>query len=80
MTTLSTYPSSLTSRSRIHFIGMRGEEYHSAVKIWGLPDFYHLHHDKRIYGDVNENDILVHGPKSCPDFIQPFTDQDHERN
>ena len=37
----------------IHFVGFRSaEEYCAAVKIWGRPDFIHLHHDHRMYGDT----------------------------
>jgi hypothetical protein len=25
--------------SCIHFVGFKGEEYWTAVKVWGLPDF-----------------------------------------
>ena len=34
--------------SDIHFVGFRGEEYWSAVKVWGLPDFYHRGYDLRM--------------------------------
>ena len=63
----------------IHFIGFRNEEYWSAVKIWGKPDFVHLTHDRRLYGDVDaERDTLVFGPKADPDYVCPFSWQDHQ--
>jgi hypothetical protein len=36
----------------IHFVGFRGEEYNSAVKIWGKPDFFHKIWDHRAVGDI----------------------------
>ncbi len=44
----------------IHFIGFRGEEYISAVKVWGVPDFYHVIHDGRCHEEIDyENDIVI---------------------
>lgn len=69
------------ARKAVHFIGFRGDEYHSAVRAFGFPDFIHVSHDRRMYGDVDhETDTLVFGPKADPDYICPFTDQDHERH
>ena len=62
----------------VHFIGFRGNEYHSAVRVWGLPDFIHLINDRRARGDMGPDDILIFGPKADPDVISDFTWQDHE--
>lgn len=43
----------------VHFVGFRGEEYHSAVKVWGKPDFYHRHWDYRAMADVAPGDVVV---------------------
>lgn len=65
----------------LHFIGFRGQEYLSAIMAFGKPDFIHVTHDHRMYGDVDtDEDTLVFGPKADPDFICPFSDQDHERH
>ena len=61
-----------------HFIGFRGSEYHSAIKVFGLPDFIHLIHDHRMYGDVGEHDILIFGPKADSNVISQYSWQDHE--
>lgn len=63
----------------VHFVGFRGDEFHRAVKVWGHPDFIHRGHDHRMYGDVDDGDTIVFGPKADPDYICPFSDQDHER-
>ena len=62
----------------IHFIGFRGEEYWSAVRVWGRPDFVHLIHDHRLYGDVGQDDVLIFGPKADPLIISAYSWQDHE--
>ena len=62
----------------IHFIGFRGEEYWSAVRVWGRPDFVHLIHDHRLYGDVGQDDVLIFGPKADPTIISAYSWQDHE--
>lgn len=62
----------------MHFIGFRGEEYCSAVRVWGQPDFVHLIHDHRLYGDVGPDDVLVFGPKADPAVISEYSWQDHE--
>jgi|TARA_R110000796_G_scaffold56611_1_gene131184 hypothetical protein len=68
----------------VHFVGFRnGDEYWSAVKVWGRPDFIHLHHDYRMYGDTGfpidpSIEVVIFGSKGN---ITPckFSDQDHER-
>lgn len=64
----------------IHFVGFRGEEYWSAVKIWGKPDFFHLGYDNRMKRLVDNGDLIVfangyeaRGPQfySYPDIVEP---------
>jgi len=45
----------------VHFVGFRGEEYRSAVKVWGEPDFVHHWNDPRFRysGEVGEADTVV---------------------
>lgn len=64
--------------SHVHFIGFRGNEYWSARRVWGRPDFIHLIHDVRMYGDVADDDVLVFGPKADPDKVSEYSWQDHE--
>jgi hypothetical protein len=42
-----------------HFVGFRGEEYHSAVAVWGQPDFYHRTWDRRATQEVAPTDVVV---------------------
>ena len=46
-------------KKAIHFVGFRGEEYWSAVKVWGLPDFYHRGYDNRMRREVWNGDLIV---------------------
>ena len=46
----------------IHFVGFRGDEYSSAVKIWGVPDFFHRAYDDRVRfsGEIDwDHDVVV---------------------
>lgn len=43
----------------IHFVWFRGEEYWSAVKIWGEPDFIHMGWDTRAKREILDTDIVV---------------------
>lgn len=62
-----------------HFVGFRGEEYWSAVKVWGQPDFYHCGYDNRMGKVMAVGDLVVFangceakGPQfySYPDIIE----------
>lgn len=57
----------------VHFVWFRGEEYRSAVKVWGEPDFVHLGWDRRARREIVEGDTVV--------FARGEHDQPHaERN
>jgi hypothetical protein len=43
----------------VHFVGFRGEEYRSAVRAFGLPDFVHRVWDNRAVQDVAACDTVV---------------------
>lgn len=50
------------SAPRLHFIGFRGEEYWSAVKVWGRPDFTHEYATWSVLGDCAPDDTVIYGP------------------
>lgn len=63
----------------VHFIGFRDDQsYWNAVKVFGPPDFIHMWHDNRMYGDVGEGDVLVFAAKAHPNVISQYSWQDHE--
>lgn len=43
----------------VHFVGFRGDEYLRAVRIWGVPDFFHRVWDVRASHEVAEGDLVV---------------------
>lgn len=43
----------------IHFVGFRGEEYWSAVKVWGRPTFIHRGWDSRAQREIAPQDTVV---------------------
>jgi hypothetical protein len=42
-----------------HFVGFRGAEYHSAVRVFGPPDFIHPVWDVRAQHEVAPNDRVI---------------------
>lgn len=46
-------------KSLVHFVGFRGEEYWSAVKIFGLPDVYHRVWDMRARREIADYDTVI---------------------
>jgi hypothetical protein len=60
----------------LHFVGFRGDEYVSAVKVFGKPDFYHKVFDGRSQEDFDpEIDTMVFA-KSSEDKFTEFTFDD----
>lgn len=43
----------------IHFVGFKDNRYHTAVKVFGTPDFIHRIWDKRAADEVMENDVVI---------------------
>lgn len=65
----------------VHFVGFRTDaEYSAAVRVFGRPDFIHLFHDRRMYGDVGPDDIILLGSKGHDEPDPRYSDQDHERH
>lgn len=62
----------------LHFIGFKGNEFNSAVKIWGRPDFIHRNWDVRAKfgGEIHPNDILVFAKGTEYDEPNPYSYDD----
>jgi hypothetical protein len=45
--------------SAVHFVGFRGEEYWSAIRVWGRPDFMHRGWDLRARREIAPDDIVI---------------------
>lgn len=46
-------------RPVLHFVGFRGEEYHSAIRVFGTPDFIHIGWDVWAKQAVAPSDVAV---------------------
>ena len=46
-------------RGCTHFVGFRGEEYWSAVRIWGRPHVIHRRWDRRARREIGDEDVVV---------------------
>lgn len=70
----------LSTHRVVHFVGFRGEEYWSAVKVWGPPDMVHMGWDHRAQRDIGEDEIVIFAKAdewqplakyNYPDMIEP---------
>lgn len=49
----------------VHFVGFRGDEYWSAVKVFGRPHFIHRWWDLRAQRDIADGDLVVFARGDC---------------
>ena len=45
--------------SLLHFVGFKDDRYWSAVKVFGLPDFYHRVFDVRAKQEIVPGDVAI---------------------
>ncbi|WP_088331845.1 hypothetical protein [Sphingomonas mucosissima] len=48
----------------VHFVAFRGDEYWSAVRLWGRPSFIHRRWDQRARRELHPSDTVVFA-KGC---------------
>lgn len=48
------------TKPAVHFVGFRGDEYVSACRVWGAPDFIHRVNDRRMRREVHAVDTIVY--------------------
>lgn len=60
----------------VHFVGFRGEEYWSAVAVWGRPSFIHMGWDIRAAREIAAGDVVVfaRGEHDQAPRLQSFSD------
>ena len=62
-------------RSRaVHFVGFRGDEYHRACRVFGVPDFIHIGWDRRARREIADDDLVVFATGS---HDQPVSDRNY---
>lgn len=68
-----------TARPALHFVGFRGDEYASARRVWGRPDYLHIGWDLRAQREIAAGDVVVFAKgdadqaprqRSYPDIIE----------
>ena len=64
----------------VHFVGFRGDEYWSAVRVWGKPDFFHRTWDHRAAygGEIAPWDVVVFARGSAADQPCPYSFNDSD--
>ena len=63
-------------RPAVHFVGFTGEEYISAVRVWGEPEFTHRGWDKRARREIAAEDTVVfaRGPHDQQMRVKSYDD------
>lgn len=63
-------------RPCVHFVGFRGDEYVSAVRVFGPPDFIHRGWDMRARREIADGDLIVfaQGPADQEPRVKSFDD------
>lgn len=60
----------------VHFVGFRGEEYWSAVRIWGRPSFIHRGWDRRAQREIAPGDVVIFAKGTDADPPKEFNYND----
>ncbi|OWK27593.1 hypothetical protein [Sphingomonas dokdonensis] len=62
----------------VHFVAFRGDEYWSAVKLWGRPAFIHRRWDQRARRELHPADTVVFAKGTSQDTPSQFNGADIE--
>lgn len=57
----------------LHFVGFRGDEYRSAVRIFGPPDFIHIGWDRWAQAEIVPGDVAIFAKGSIDDEPSPYS-------
>lgn len=60
----------------LHFVGFRDDRYWNAVRIFGLPDFYHRVWDTRAVAEVVDGDMVVFARGAGDQRVSEFSFND----
>lgn len=63
-------------KNAVHFVGFRGNEYNSAVAVFGKPDFFHRVWDNRAVQEVAPGDMVVFAKGDENQPVKEFTFDD----
>uniref|UniRef100_UPI0035C9B666 hypothetical protein n=1 Tax=uncultured Sphingomonas sp. TaxID=158754 RepID=UPI0035C9B666 len=62
----------MTVKPALHFVGFRGGEFLSAVRIWGRPDFIHPDWDHWAQQEVHPADTVIFAKGTEADPLARF--------
>ena len=61
-----------------HFVGFKGDEYNRAVKVFGVPDFFHRQWDGRAKSMILPGDVAVFAKGTDQDTPSMYSFDDSE--
>ena len=62
----------------LHFVGFKDDRYWNAVRVFGLPDFYHRLWDMRAKQEIVPGDTAVFANGTIDDPVLPVTHDDSQ--
>ncbi len=63
-------------KNALHFVGFKDDRVWNARRVWGNPDFWHRHWDKRAVAEVFEGDTVIFAKGDDTQTVVPFTFDD----
>lgn len=63
----------------LHFVGFSDDRYWNAVKVFGLPDFFHRVWDHRAVAEIVDGDTAIFAKYDPTDKPTDFSWNDSER-
>lgn len=66
--------------SALHFVGFKDDRIHTARRVWGEPDFYHRHWDRRAVGMIFPGDVVIFadGDEHTEPKLYAYDDSQHQ--
>ena len=68
----------------VHFVGFKNEptqRFWNAVRVFGLPDFWHVAWDTRAQREIADTDTVVFAKGESDQLVSPFTyDDSNDKN
>ena len=64
----------------VHYVGFRDDRYWNAIKVFGLPDFYHRVWDRRARQEIVEGDVAIFANGSIDDEPKPISWDDSQQD
>lgn len=70
----------MDAREIVHFVGFRGDEFWSAVRVFGRPTFIHRKWDRRAQRDIGPGETVVFATGDETQPLARFNGDDYDES